>query len=80
MKEGRCRRCGICCHYMWEGKLKPCKYLVDIGDGVTKCSVYSTRIGRILNRNKREKIVCSLRKNVIKQYKDCPYNKNLGSI
>jgi len=74
--EDKCLRCGKCCHFYLNGEIKRCRHLVDTEDGKTTCSVYPTRLGRILGFDIRHrlKIQCSMRTQAHWDYPDCPYN------
>ena len=73
----RCNRCGKCCHYMLNGELKRCKYLVNLKNGTTICRVYGSRLGKVIDENKKtkQKIICIERQNSYVDYEDCPFNR-----
>ena len=45
IRQGKCNKCGCCCYvHDKDGKLVPCKYLKDNGDGTYDCTVYGTEL------------------------------------
>ena len=62
MTEYKCLRCGKCC--------KGCEYLIK--GLITRCSVYETRLGRKIKRNR---FVCVMRNNLKENFEGCPYNE-----
>ena len=72
-----CKRCGLCCHYYFKGKLKKCKFLIEHKNGLTSCRNYRSRLGRLLDFDERtfRRIVCVERKNAPYNYPGCPYNE-----
>lgn len=67
--------CGKCCHYLYAGKLKRCRYLVKTRDGKTYCKIYYRRLGKVLDiLPNGHKIVCVNRDQYLYDYPDCPFN------
>ena len=76
-KEVCCDRCSACCYYILDGKLKKCKHLVKLESGNGLCRVYNNdRVGRVIDISKstREKVICTMRKDSVFDYRGCPYN------
>lgn len=71
MEEITCKRCGRCCHYILDGKIKKCKYLIVHGK-TTSCRIYKHRIGTIVTPMGNR---CGYRKDSIYNFEGCPYNK-----
>lgn len=71
-KQPTCLRCGLCCHYIKDGKLTSCKYLVKISNGKTYCKVYKNRLNRKIDD---EGFYCTFRVFSPIDYPGCPYNK-----
>lgn len=70
-----CLRCGKCCHYLLDGKLKKCKHLVRFRNGKTLCRVYNSRVGMTIDTDsKGRRIVCILRSESPVDYPGCPFN------
>jgi len=71
-----CLRCGRCCSYLLNGKVKKCKYLVKLSGGKTICRVYKNRLGKVIDKDKEndELVVCTERSVSPYDYKACPYN------
>lgn len=71
-----CLRCGRCCHYIIDGRIKKCKHLVKI-KGKTLCRIYNKRLGQVIDKDsKGNKIICINREDSPIDYVDCPYNTN----
>lgn len=66
----QCNRCGKCCFYYLNGKLKKCRYLLIFSNKKTACSIYTRkqRIGLEIDKG----IFCN--EDTQYNYKDCPYN------
>ena len=78
MSEDKCLRCGKCCYYPYAGKMKRCKYLVDIEDGLTKCIIYETRLNTIIDITPEgNKVLCRTREQNKDWIPGCPYNKTV---
>jgi uncharacterized cysteine cluster protein YcgN (CxxCxxCC family) len=74
-----CKKCGKCCYHATEEGWKPCKYLRITCKGITHCTVYNTRLGRLIyiSKNKAfQSTMCGMRKNTTHDFKGCPYNTN----
>ena len=72
-----CLRCGKCCYYKIDGKIKKCKHLVKLPNGKTLCRIYKKRLGTIIDKTKDGKVVrCVLRKDSKFDYEGCPFNTN----
>ena len=70
-----CKRCGLCCYYIIDGKLKKCKHLVTLKSGSKVCRIYPRRLGKVLDvKDNGQKVMCMLRKNSYYDYEGCPYN------
>lgn len=75
--ENKCLRCGKCCYFPTEHDgWKPCRYLKTDFEGMTRCTIYNMRLGKLVNSgdNVFAATVCSLRKNSPYDFKGCPYN------
>jgi len=70
-----CKMCGACCHYILDGKIKKCKFLVKKG-GRLICRIYRQRVGRIIDKSKvtGNVIYCGMREDLWINFPDCPYN------
>lgn len=70
----KCNRCGKCCFYFLDGKLKKCRYLLFINYYLKKdisfCRIYPHGFGREIDKN----IFCN--KDPIFNYPGCPYNSD----
>jgi len=67
----KCNRCGQCC---MNPDGSPCKYLVFLKDGTTKCKVYfRDRLGRSVGY---KNFVCMPRVMTPTDFEGCPYNTN----
>lgn len=73
--EDKCIRCGACCHYFKDGKLKKCKYLIQIGKSKYHCRIYSNRLGSVIDTLNRIEVMCNYRENRHENFDDCPYNR-----
>ena len=70
-----CKRCGRCCHFIADGKVRKCKHLVMLGK-VSLCRIFNKRLGQIIYVDKKgEKTYCGMRENIKSDYKGCPFNK-----
>jgi len=70
----KCLRCSKCCHYLYEGKVVPCKFLVKIGKKYM-CRIYNNRLGQVNAVHKNgTKTVCMMRDQDVNDYVGCPYN------
>jgi hypothetical protein len=68
-EKDKCLKCGRSCHWkLPNGSIERCKYLTK--DNL--CSVYETRIGRVLNEEFN--VRCHFRRQQRTDRKDCPYN------
>lgn len=77
MSEPVCTRCGRCCHYMKNGKLTKCRFLIRLPSGKTLCRIYKKRVGTILGINDDgNKVMCVPREALAENYPNCPYNKD----
>ena len=74
MEADKCERCGKCCHYYKDSKVKPCQFLVRLPGGKTLCRVYETRNGRIIDTDGRRPVICGNREDSPNDYPGCPYN------
>ncbi len=61
-----CIKCGKCCHYLFNGKLKRCKFLKQDNT----CKIYHRRIGTRIDKG----IICTYRTMSPVDYPGCPYN------
>lgn len=77
--EVPCLRCGACCHYEFDGKIKKCKHLVKISRNKTLCRIWNKpdRAWRVIAESKKTgvKILCGERIKQKKHYPNCPFNK-----
>ena len=74
-EEVVCKRCGLCCMLVIDGRIShnPCKFLVHVGNNRFICKIYKceNRIGHdIGNGNK-----CHKRTDSHHNYINCSYNK-----
>jgi hypothetical protein len=69
VEEPVCKRCGNCCHYVKDGRVKSCSQLVKIGKK-TACRIYRNRLGYKVD----EGVHCANRKDVPFDFPGCPYN------
>ena len=58
------------------GKLEICPYLKELDDNKTKCRVYDSRIGVMIGKNEKGRVICGLREKIKKNFKGCPNNKD----
>jgi hypothetical protein len=65
-----CLRCGQCCHFIENGKLVACKFLMK-KEGRFHCSVFNIRFQL---KDEEGKPICIKRKNVRFDFPGCPYN------
>lgn len=77
-EEDKCNRCGKCCHYMFKGKLKRCKYLRNEKEDLFSCVKYPKQVGTVLERNPL--IICKRRIKSSYNYEDCPYNEDTPGL
>jgi hypothetical protein len=63
----RCKRCGQCCHYLRNGELVPCRFLIRLGS-LTACRIYDHRLGQYIALGIR----CVLRSPY--NWPRCPFN------
>lgn len=75
MSDIICKRCGLCCHIIIDGRLsnKHCRFLIKLPNGRTVCRIYmaENRIGHDIGNGN----FCHNRRKVGVNYKGCPYNK-----
>lgn len=71
MTETICKRCGKCCHWIAEGKVIKCKYLIKLSNDRTLCRIYKNRKGYIMSKG----MICGDRLNSRWNYEGCPYNE-----
>jgi len=78
MEDLFCLSCGKCCHWVIDGKVMKCRFLVKRSSGRTHCRIYHHRLGTLLYRykdgTKRIKI-CNIRANAQWNYEGCPNNR-----
>jgi hypothetical protein len=76
MGEVTCRRCGLCCHIVLEGRIsnKPCRFMMPVGNNRYICKIYQVdnRIGHDIGDGNK----CHKRESVHLNYIGCPYNRN----
>lgn len=76
--EAGCVRCGLCCYLVTRRGTKsdkPCKHLIFMSDGKTKCKVYRrNRVGRLIGDVDGFKNRCVYRKEDPNNYDGCPLN------
>ena len=76
MNEDKCKRCGKCCHYPFANKIKRCKYLVDLDNGLTECSIYDERLKKVIDITPEgHPVLCLMREKTKFWITGCPYNK-----
>jgi hypothetical protein len=72
-----CLRCGRCCYFFADGKMRKCIHLIRTKNGKTFCRVYGSRLGTVIYTDSNgRKYGCILRKDSPLDYPGCPYNKN----
>jgi len=73
-----CKRCGTCCHYEYNGRIKPCKHLIKLSSGKYLCRIYNKRLGTVIDKLPNgDYVVCKNRLDKKQHYKDCPYNEKI---
>jgi len=71
-----CNRCGQCCHWMDQGKIKKCRFLVKTSDHKFWCRIYPNRLGQHIGTlSSGEKLYCTLIQNAPTDFAECPYNE-----
>jgi len=73
--EQKCFRCGKCCFYELDGKIKKCKHLVILRNTKTLCRIYKQRLKvnwKPLRIDK--KTYCISRKKDTRKFIFCPLN------
>ena len=78
MDETLCKRCVRCCWFEADGKLRKCKFLVQIGTK-SSCRIYNAknRLGKVIFTMKdgtQVRCMGRLESNRIIKGFDCPYN------
>lgn len=80
-----CCRCGKCCQYVLDSKIKTCRYLIGEIGTFTTCLIYEHRYGTVIdnkiivkiykNRIKGSitKVTCLTRKNQNRYIEGCTY-------
>lgn len=63
-----CNRCGKCCFYFFNGKLKKCRYLIFITKNKSFCRIYPKGFGKEIDKG----IFCN--KDTVYNYVNCPFN------
>lgn len=73
MTEPICNRCGKCCHFVIEGRLRACKFLVKLPGGKTLCRIYNAkdRLGREIYPG----VYCNKIEDIKTNFEGCPFNK-----
>jgi hypothetical protein len=70
-----CLRCGRCCHFIVDGKIVKCRYLIKIGATKTTCRIFKNRLGVVIGKTEKgERIKCADRKAAQFDYPGCPFN------
>ena len=70
-----CKQCGLCCHFLADGKYRKCKHLIKLGNGKTLCRIYNKRLGTIIYKTKDGQLFhCIDRMQSKVDYPGCPYN------
>jgi hypothetical protein len=64
-----CNRCGKCCFYFFDGKLKKCRHLVFLTRKLSYCRIYPRGFGSEIDK----KVYCN--KETVYNYEGCPYNE-----
>ena len=85
MSEDKYKRCGKCCYYPYAGKMKRCKYLVDLDNGLTKCIIYhklykedgTKEVITIDVTPEGHPVMCLTREQTKFWIPGCPYNKTV---
>jgi len=71
MTEDKCTRCGQCCFFEEDGKIKKCPYLLIMPQSKTTfCRIYPTRLGTKIGKN----AWCNNIDRAPYDYAGCPYN------
>jgi len=65
-----CLRCGRCCHYVLNGVVNQCKFLITASRTKTICRVYSTRLGQQIDKG----VFCVERGCSPFDFPNCSYN------
>jgi hypothetical protein len=75
MSEVICKRCGLCCKIVLEGRISniPCRFLMPVGNNRFICKIYmcENRIGHDIGNGN----FCHKRESIHLNYRNCPYNK-----
>jgi len=77
--ERKCKRCGACCHYFLDGKMRKCKFLIRISDRITACRIYDHRLGQIIDISQKDLGVfvrCVNRSEDQRLFLGCPLNRS----
>lgn len=73
--DKKCLRCGKCCHVIEDGRVKKCRFLIQLRSGKTLCRKYNTRLGTVIGGDKAWGIkVCGQRVKGEWDYDGCPFN------
>ena len=72
----KCSRCGRCCLYEIDGKVKRCRFLIGEIGKRTSCRVYHNRYWKLIDKGKNSQgqdvnIRCGNRKDQTRQIKEC---------
>jgi hypothetical protein len=74
MADPVCQRCGRCCHYIKDGRLKACKHLIRLPSGRTLCRVFAKRLTEVIDTIGEKQVRCVMRKDSHFDYENCPFN------
>jgi len=67
----KCNRCGKCCFYFFNGKLKKCRYLLILSEKLTFCKLYPRGFGKEIDNG----VYCN--RETVYNYPDCPFNDSM---
>lgn len=76
--EKICNRCGSCCKFFADGKVRKCKNLVILPSGKTSCRIYAqkNRVGSVIYVDQQgKKFTCNKIDDVKMNFLGCPFNK-----
>ena len=78
IKQTRCKRCGQCCYLVLGDKVKKCKWLLKLGNGIYHCRIYvhQSRFKVSIGEIDGKKFYCVPRELSPYDFKGCPYNSN----
>ena len=69
-----CLRCGKCCFYSFNGKIKKCRFLIFLSNKKTSCRIYKNRLNTEIDKG----FYCINRIEDNRIIDGCPYNLNIA--